>query len=1139
MNRLVDSLWKRCSSEQRRDSSLRSSAKLGWRGGALVALITVLSFPTAASAEAVAAETAAEKPSGRLLALGDVLSGSLEGEESHRFEIAEGCGLWTRVAVEQIGIDLVIQLETPEGEVLATGNAPFGRQGMERVVLSPDSSCPRIAVITPASTSDGAGEYEISFSVLESETPEGQQRLAAERAMAAGGVAYHQGGAEGFQQASRSFAEAGELWRQLGDDREGGLATYAEAYTVFDLGELKRSMTLYQDSLQRWRAAGDRRFEAVVLSDLGLGYYQQGDLVAATEHYQQAAEIQRSLGNSFGEAVAQNNLCLLTLRLPDPRPALPCFEALIGIYKRAEETYLGAIAQINFGGAFASLGEPRKALEQYFAALETFQDLGDLAHVARLRNNIGRVQLELTELHAALESFDQAHSFFKSSGERPWVARTLSNQGDVYVVLGDWQRAATFFERALELRRAVDDKSGEAITLRRLGDVQLFYGQADEALARYRQAIHAAESAEDLRQQTILRDRLGQAFTKMERYPEALETFDQAVHEHHASGNPVGEATTRIGRSAALEGLGSIKAAEQDLKQALELATSARWPAGEAQIRYRLAQIAVSTGKTAEAMEQLDEVIRIFESLRVEVEIPTLRASFSSTVQDAYELKIDLLMRAGDKVGAFEVSERARGRALLDLLGSAGAVSASNIEPQLLDRRSRALEELAAKTRYRLELVSSGSSAERTRVATQEVDAALASLELVDAEIQRLHPQAEASQGTPLSAEGVRQALDSETLLLSISLGTERSYLWAVDHRGLEAFTLPGRAHLESLAQEMLHRIRDSGPAYQPHSDDAARELSEFLLKPIWARLGARRLAIAADGALFSVPFAALPVPALETAEASQPWRPLISETEVALVPSMSSLVAQRQLQAPDQLSKRQLAVFADPVLSELDPRLSERDEAPVSESASLASLDLLRGLDYQRLPGTRREADAISALLPAEQKLVALGFEANRERLLQEGLEQYRMLHLATHGVFDAERPLLSGIALSLYDPEGQPQQGVLRLHDLLAVEAAPELVVLSGCETALGQNMRGEGVLGLTYGFLQAGVGQVVASQWKVQDGATAHFMTLFYRSLLDDGVEPGAALRKVQLALYQDRRWRSPYFWGAFSMWGDWLS
>jgi CHAT domain-containing protein len=302
--------------------------------------------------------------------------------------------------------------------------------------------------------------------------------------------------------------------------------------------------------------------------------------------------------------------------------------------------------------------------------------------------------------------------------------------------------------------------------------------------------------------------------------------------------------------------------------------------------------------------------------------------------------------------------------------------------------------------------------------------------------------------------------------------------------------------------------------------------LARILLGPVADRLAGKRLVIVADGALQYVPFAALPEPA------DPAGTPLVVGHEVVSLPSASVLAVQRRMLAGRAPAPKAVAILAHPVFASWDPRLRrDRPEtgSPIAKSPPSPSL--------QPLPFSGREAEAIAALLPADQVFKAVGLQASRLTALNGNLAAYRVVHFATHGQIDAETPRLSGLALSMVDEQGRPQEGFFGLSDVYNLELGADLVVLSGCETALGREIRGEGLMGLTQGFFYAGAERVMASLWRVEDRATAELMSHFYRAMLQEGLPPAAALRKAQLAIRDNPRWHDPFFWAPFVLQGDW--
>jgi CHAT domain-containing protein len=205
----------------------------------------------------------------------------------------------------------------------------------------------------------------------------------------------------------------------------------------------------------------------------------------------------------------------------------------------------------------------------------------------------------------------------------------------------------------------------------------------------------------------------------------------------------------------------------------------------------------------------------------------------------------------------------------------------------------------------------------------------------------------------------------------------------------------------------------------------------------------------------------------------------------------------------------------------------------------SLADQDVSRdgAFHLARLPFSRREAAAIVGPVAPGMGLEALDFDASRRLAISGDLAHYRIVHFATHALIDSEHPELSGLVLSLVDEKGNPQDGFLDLHDIYNLDLDADLVVLSACETALGKEVDGEGMIGLTRGFMYAGAGDVVGTGWKVDDSATAQFMKTFYSAIENDGLSAAQALRRAQLALRKEKRWSFPFYWSGFMLEGDW--
>jgi len=466
-------------------------------------------------------------------------------------------------------------------------------------------------------------------------------------------------------------------------------------------------------------------------------------------------------------------------------------------------------------------------------------------------------------------------------------------------------------------------------------------------------------------------------------------------------------------------------------------------------------------------------------------------------------------------------------------------------------------QRFAARAAAQVNLFNRKHTPEQAEAAAKEIASITDEYEQLEAQIRARSPRyAALTQPQPLGLTEIQQqALDEDTLLLEYALGEKRSYLWLVSQRSIDSYELPPRAELEAAARrvyELLNvRPKRRAPP-DPQLIAQAKTLSRMLLGSAAPQLGGKRLVVVAPGALSYLPFAALPAPEDEKRLVGD-YEPLIGKHEVVSISSASVLSIIRREMAGRQRAARSVAVLADPVFEASDPRLEsakngnssgETPSATVSDAEFSELTRAIRAMNFSdtsagftRLPFSRREADGIIALTPKGTGLKATDFNASRDLAMSRQLSQYRILHFATHGLLNSERPELSGLVFSLIDREGKPQDGFLRLYEIYNLQLNADMVVLSACETGLGKEIKGEGLIGLTRGFMYSGAPRVVASLWKVDDLATAELMKLFYQRMLKDGMPAGAALRAAQLELSRQKRWASPYFWAGFVLHGEW--
>ncbi len=1095
----------------------------------------------------------------RLPEPGATLERELAGGEVHRYplEQAEDEERW--LVVVQDGVDVTVAIVGPPGEARLTIDSPSGLWGEEWLLFRAGASIDYVLEIRSLAPDAPPGRYRLRCESRSSTPLSNRRRQAAERAVTDAGQLNQAGTREAWGRALGRYHDALADWQALGRDAEATRTLFALAMLHRQLDEPAKALALLRRALAGWRSLGDRKGEAQALMEIASTARILGESERVEQAYQQALDLWRDLGDLHGQARTLNYLGLSRARTAPPS-ALEPYEEALELFRRIGDVRREGVVLNNVGGIHDLMGEPHLALGYFRQALDVHQRLGNRRQEAAVWNNIASVHRRTGRLQEALQGYNASLEVRRELDDRRGQGRVLNNIGLTWLCLGDAPRARDVLREALALRRESEDRRGEAITLHNLGLVHAELEKWDEALAFRTQALALRRTLRDRDGEAATLVAMGRAASELGRLDPARKHVEDALALLDENGNPWRRAQAWWTLGQVLTASGMPEEAVAALERSLKLyrATGDDVGEGDALLALARAEQAVAArqvdGHLAPAYTHATAALDLLEAVRADVDSLGFRASFISHHRDAFEFTVDLAMEldrrepsAGWAARALEISERSRSRSLLDLLKESGAGLRQGTDAALLARQQELLERLNAKVdRHRRHLHRGGPSAESERLAG-EIRAVRTRLEEVDNEIRRQSPGwAALVRPRPLGAEAIRALLDPQTTLLEFFLGEERSFLWVVTAQRIESFELPGRVVIETATRQVYEGLRIHDPRALRAELDSSARLSEMLLGPVAERLSGdrlsgQRLAIVADGALHYLPFAALPHPEVSS-------EPLLARHEIVSLPSASALGVQRQILAGRPVAEKALAVIADPVFGEQDPRLPAAGAAMSGVTPApitLAARDLAHrdapadDSQLERLLWSRWEAETIAEHAGEGQALVALGFDADLAAVHGGRLRGYRVVHFATHGVVESEHPELSALVLSLYDAKGRSREGFLRLPEIYNLDLNAELVVLSGCRTALGPEIRGEGLVGLTRGFFAAGARRLVASLWRVQDRSAAELMDRFYRRLLrgDRQVRPAAALREAQLELLSEPEFRDPYHWAAFAVYGDW--
>lgn len=861
-------------------------------------------------------------------------------------------------------------------------------------------------------------------------------------------------------------------------------------------GEAGQALIHLENALRLYKG-GDKWGEAATHDLLGDLYDQQGRYGLALEHFQSALKIYKDTKH------AEYNANLMLAKIGNMYYRQGDFPAARSAYERMEvkkpgnkaKGLLGALGGVAVGQTSDNRGVEIGAptVGSALSAKEIFDHYRKTIIYAGYEIGLGRVDYRAGNLKDAKDHFEHALSATKSNlpgignlGQtRRFRIAARTSLGDVALKQGSFKDAADIFE----------DASKEARKEKRLDLIW----PAQRGLGRSLWLLGSEER--DARKKEKLR-------------AEAFRAYDAAL--------------------ASIEELraGSVRADE------------------------------AHTSFLATTKDVFDEASSALAEMALMSAQPTSNKGFEGPALD-YAAK------------AFEIVERGRARSLLDMLGETGTNIREGVPPELFKRKQENLDQQAHVAQLLMGVALSDQP-----LSVEGLEKAADRLQIeegaIENQIRAESPRYKTLTSTqPLTlAQAQQQVLDDGTALLEYSLGTEASYLWVVTKTTVRVFKLPARDELNTQADELRRQIlppdtgrslleltpddKQRGLAVRPRKvgesaasfTAASYRLYKSILEPAISMVGARRLLIVADGTLSFVPFDVLVTAPGGADYSSLPY--LVKTNETVYAPSASVIDAVRRQQSGNASASPAILLIADPIFDLGDERAKNLAGSKTAADAArglfvTSAAGDVAGIEKEipatfvikRLKGTRDEADEIertarTAGLRAEKWLDLDASEANAH---ERDLKPYSIVHIATHGFLDAKHPQFSGVVLSLVGNKGG-QDGFLRTEEIFNLRLGSPLVMLSACETGLGKEERGEGVMGLTRGFMYAGAPSVGVSLWSVDDVSTALLMSDFYKFLFTkDGPRSAGSLRAARLNMIAARTYSSPYYWAPFVMVGDW--
>lgn len=724
--------------------------------------------------------------------------------------------------------------------------------------------------------------------------------------------------------------------------------------------------------------------------------------------------------------------------------------------------------------------DPSLSQRSWTEALALAQKLNEPAWANRARGELGLVAFLLGDTNTAVVNLGQAIKVGETNGDASSLVRWLTLFGHGYVELGRPEQAFDFYERALKIARAVPELQMPFMTLVGKADALARVGRLDEAEALVNATLAEAAKEGSLGYQAELTVRLASIAAARKQTDRALEELSRAAEFAKAAGGNRILATIGLERGRLLREADRPGEAERAYREGIVASRAMGERLLLPRLLAQLADLQLSRGRRTEASELLQEADDILEGLLTNASSPWVRGRILGSMDAVVSARIRLEGEGADSDSArlFAVLERARARSLVDLLHS---------RPLSEIRRSTELRAAERRiTTLQMQLLRTTNRGNRQRL----LDEIFRAEEALAPMTTELFTRSRTSVRRPTTIRAVQAALRPDEVLFEIALAEPASFGIIVTRSAARVQRLPGRSTIVSQADALVSRVRSGSP-----SAAEAKVLGASLFGGLRELAGHPRLVISAEGVLQQIPFELLE-------PASPAGRRLLDTHVVSYTPSASILVTLRTRPTPAPTSRGALAIAASPTV----------EATPTTKTASLGTNGIY-GVDAARLrplPLAAEEAEAVRAAFGGDSQVLVR--EAATEAAVKaQPLSEYRVLHLAAHGIVSTKVPARSALVLR----PSEAEDGLLQAREILNLRLNASLVTLSACETSTGTAQGQDGVASLVRPFVAAGARAVVANLWAADDTFSAAMMREFYQQLAS-GEDIGEALRRAKLSM-----------------------
>lgn len=926
------------------------------------------------------------------------------------------------------------------------------------------------------------------------------------------------------------------LVRQFQRDYAGAVENYQKSLRAFPDDERAAEMLATAYNAQKKGAEGETYFKSLLASqpNSATGHQGLGILYALLDRRADAlTELDRAISLQPQKIVAYSYKVNVLGKDSRDMQAVEPLQTALQLLQATPDDLREKLLLVQLGSLHRKLGNYAEAASVLEKALTLARASDDLRTEVTALGQLASVHYRESSYLQALEDWRRALDVSKAIKLRKakietYPQRYIGGIGDVYYGLGDLVTAEQTYLEALALSVEAKDRLNQSSVLKSLGDLYIEQGKLSQAISIEEQALALGEKSANLPNQLGALNSLSALYRQMGDAPKAMDSVQRALKLLEGHSNPLWEAESLNNLGLLHLKSGEFAKAKSTYQQALAIDQGTIAPRVLWQLHSGLADACFQLGALDEASDHYQKAIETIETVRARLGGEEEKAGFFQDKVQVYKKQIALLLdprfRNTNTAEAFRYVERARARAFLDLLAEARVDVEQNTATDLTKRRQELQQRISQLTTQLLQERSQEPGKQnKTKIAELERGLGQADKDLADwlQELRRRNPRYAALRyPEPVTLAAAQRTLGDQTILLSYSLGETHSFLFAVTRNDFQVKRLPAEATLRESVQKFLTAITDKNNPDPVAYRRQASLLSQQLLQPVSKMLTGNKILIVPDGALHRLPFEALLLPGTNGRGDLRRLPYLIRRFAISYAPSASVLA---------ELQNEQRAAAPKKFIGFGDPVYEKRAEGLIVSTLRNAGATRL---NFQPLPYSREEIAGIAKLFTDADRTLFFGEDASEENVkAPERLKQYQMVHFSTHGYINEARPRFSGLVLSL--PQGELREdGLLSAYEIFNLKLNADLVVLSACESGLGKEVNGEGLISLTRAFMYAGTPSVVVSLWNVNDESAADLMIRFYRNL-QTGMTKGEALRQAQLETIRDNGF--PFFWAPFVLVG----